>query len=113
MNETYFKYHQGLLEMYDRLLFLTVQNKTEPLPSTVRLPKILQSSKNPINSNSSLGTNQATGRLKRKPIPPQTGPHEIWDYKMLVTDEVTQLLNLNDHRQDKKRNLFKSSLHFM
>ena len=71
------------------------------------MPKILQPSKTPINSN------QLTGRLKRKPIPPQTGPHEIWDYKMLVTGEVMELLNLNENRQDKKRNLFKSSLHFM
>jgi hypothetical protein len=88
--------------MYDRLLFLTVQNKSEP--STIHLPKILQPLKTPINS---------TGRLKRKPIPPPIGPHEIWDYKMLVTSEVTELLNLNENRQDKKRNLFKSSLHFM
>ena len=95
--------------MFDRLLFLTIQNKTETVPSTVHLPKIMQPSKTPINA----GTNQATGRLRRKPIPPPAGPHELWDYKMLVTDEVTQLLNLNDHRKDKKRNLFKSSIHFM
>lgn len=99
--------------MYDRLLFLTVQNKTKILPSKIHLPKIVQSSKNQFNSSSSINPNQTGGRLKRKPIPPQTGPHEIWDYKMLITDEVTQLLNLNDHRQDKKRNLFKSSIHFM
>ncbi len=99
--------------MYDRLLFLTVQNKIEPLPSTIHLPKLIQSSKNPMNSNNSINANQTTGRSKRKPIPPQIGPHEIWDYKMLVTDEVTQLLNLNERRQDKKRNLFKSSIHFM
>jgi hypothetical protein len=97
--------------MYDRLLFLTIQNKTESLP--VHLPKILQSLKTPINSNNSLGTSQLTGRLKRKPIPSQTGSHELWDYKMLITGEVTELLNLNETRQDKKRNLFKSSLHFM
>jgi hypothetical protein len=96
--------------MYDRLLFLTIQNKNESLPSIIHLPKIVQSSKNQINSSSSLNAYQTTGRLKRKPIPPQTGPHEIWDYKMLITDEVTQLLNLNERRQDKKQNLFKSSL---
>lgn len=95
--------------MYDRLLFLTVQSKPESITSTVHLPKILQPMKTPINT----GTNQATGRLKRKPIPPATGPHELWDYKMLVTDEVTQLLNLNANRNDKKRSLFKSSIHFM
>jgi hypothetical protein len=99
--------------MYDRLLFLTVQSKIEPLPSAIRLPKLVQSSKNQMNSTSSMNAYQTTGRLKRKPIPPQTGPHEIWDYKMLVTDEVTQLLNLKDHRQDKKKNLFQSSLYFM
>ena len=99
--------------MYDRLLFLTVQNQTELLPPIVRLPKIIQSSKNQLNSTSSLNTYQTTGRLRRKPIPPQTGPHEIWDYKMLVTDEVNQLLNLNQNRQDKKQSLFTSSLYFM
>lgn len=99
--------------MYDRLLFLTIQNKNDLLPSAIHLPKIVQSSKTQLNSTNSIGTSQLTGRLKRKPIPPKTGPHEIWDYKMLVTDEVTQLLNLNDQRQDKKRSLFKSSIHFM
>jgi len=96
--------------MYDRLLFLTVQNKIEPSLSTIHFPKIVQSSKNFTNS---INPNQTSGRLKRKPIPSQTGTHEIWDYKMLITDEVTQLLNLNEHRQDKKKNLFKSSIHFM
>jgi len=110
LNETYFKYHQGTLEMYDRLLFLVVQNKSEPLPSVVHLPKIVQTSKTSFNS---LSSNSLSGRLKRAPIPPATGAHEKIDYKMLVTDEITQLLNLNAHRQDKKRNLFKSSLHFM
>ncbi|CAF3334600.1 unnamed protein product [Rotaria sp. Silwood1] len=113
LNETYFKYHQGLLEMYDRLLFLTVQNTIEPLPTTMHLPKLIQSPTNEMNSTSSFNANQTTERLRRKPIPAQTGPHEIWDYKMLVTDEVKQLLNLNEHRQDKKRNLFKSNLDFM
>lgn len=96
--------------MYDRLLFLVVQNKSETLPSIVHLPKIVQTSKTSFNS---LSSNPLSGRLKRAPIPPPTGTHEKIDYKMLVTDEVTQLLNLNAHRQDKKRNLFKSSLHFM
>ena len=99
--------------MYDRLLFLTIQNKIELVSSTVRFPKLIQSSTNQLNSVTSLNTNQSTGRLKRKPIPPQTGAHEVLDYKMLMTDEINQLLNLNDHRQDKKRNLFKSSLDFM
>jgi hypothetical protein len=99
--------------MYDRLLFLTIQNKTEPVSSTTRLPKLNQSSKNQMNSATSFDANQSTGRLKRKPIPPQTGPHEVLDYKMLITDEINQLLKLNDHRQDKKRNLFQSSVHFM
>jgi hypothetical protein len=99
--------------MYDRLLFLTVQNKIEPSTSTIHFPKIVQSSKNLINSTNSINTNQTSGRLKRKPIPPQTGIHEIWDYKMLITDEVTQLLNINEHRKDKKKNLFKSSIPFM
>jgi len=106
LNETYFKYHEGLLEMYDRLLFLTVQNRSEPLLSTIRLPKLVESSK-----NSTYSLNRT--RLQRKAIPLQTGPHEKWDYKMLVTDEVEQLLNIHEHRQDKKRNLFKSSLPFM
>jgi hypothetical protein len=46
-----------------------------------------------MNSMNSINTNQTTGRLKWKPIPPQIGPHEISDYKMLITDEVNQLLN--------------------
>ncbi|CAF1059732.1 unnamed protein product [Rotaria sordida] len=113
LNETYFKYHQGLLEMNDRLLFLTVQNATEPLPSRIHLPKLIQSSTNEMNSMNSFNANQTIERLRRKPIPLQTGSHEIWNYKMLVTDEVKELLNLNEHRQDKKRNLFKSSIDFM
>lgn len=91
--------------MYDRLLFLTIQNKVEPVPPKVRLPSLSQPSKTP--------TNTVGGRLQRKPIPPQKGPHEMWDYKMLVTDEVNQLLKLNNHRQETKRNLFKSSIDFM
>ncbi|CAF3663704.1 unnamed protein product [Rotaria socialis] len=114
LNETYFKYHQGFLEMYDRLLFLTVQNQTEPSPTTkIVLPKLIQSSTNQINSTNSFSASQGSGRLRRKPIPSQTGPHEIWDYKMLVTDEVRQLLDLNQNRMDKKQNLFKSSIDFM
>ncbi|CAF1564801.1 unnamed protein product [Adineta ricciae] len=99
LNETYFKYHQGLLEMYDRLLFLTVQTKFEPVKSSVSLPKASQS--------------LLTSRFRRKPGPLPTGSHEKWDYKMLVTDEVTQLLNINEQRQSSKRNLFKSSLPFI
>jgi hypothetical protein len=44
MNETYFKYHQGLVEMYDNLLFLTIQNKTDlllPRPTTRQINAIL------------------------------------------------------------------------
>lgn len=99
--------------MYDRLLFLTVQNKPEVLPSKIHLPKLVQSSREQMNSSSFLSPMQTTGRLRRKPIPPQTGPHEIWDYKMLVTDEVKELLNLNGQRQDKKQNFLKSSIDFM
>ncbi|UJR25940.1 hypothetical protein I4U23_007288 [Adineta vaga] len=104
LNETYFKYHQGLIEMYDRLLFLTVQTKFEPVISTARLPKLNQSSTHPT---------LLTSRFQRKPGPIPTGSHEKWDYKMLVTDEVTQLLNINEQRQNTKRNLFKSSLPFL
>ena len=85
--------------MYDRLLFLTVQTKFEPVKSGVSLPKASQS--------------LLTSRFRRKPGPLPTGSHEKWDYKMLVTDEVTQLLNINEQRQSSKRNLFKSSLPFM
>ena len=99
--------------MYDRLLFLTVQNRSELLSITARFPKLVSSSTEQLNSFSTLNEISRSRRLKRKPIPQCTGPHEIWDYKMLVTDEVNQLLNLNEQQQNKKQNLFKSSLDFM
>lgn len=98
--------------MYDRLLFLTIQNKATPVSSSVRLPNLSQTSKtsmgstnNPLKSGARLERRKMTSTSK--------GSHEMWDYKMLVTEEVTQLLNLNDQRKDKKRNLFKSSIDFM
>ncbi|CAF0877092.1 unnamed protein product [Adineta steineri] len=106
LNETYFKYHQGLIEMFDRLLFITIQNKFEPLLSTNRLSKFVQSSKNPTYS-------LHITRSSRKPDLPQTGAHEQLDYKMLVTDEVNQLLNINAQRKNPKQNVFKTSLPFM
>ncbi|CAF3930182.1 unnamed protein product, partial [Adineta steineri] len=106
LNETYFKYHQGLIEMFDRLLFITIQNKFEPLLSTNRLTKFIQSSKNPTYS-------LHITRSSRKPDLPQTGAHEQLDYKMLVTDEVNQLLNINAQRKNPKQNVFKTSLPFM
>ena len=36
LNETYFKYQSGWIEMNDRLTFLTIANRTDPLPRPFR-----------------------------------------------------------------------------
>ena len=88
MNETYFKYHQGLIEMYDRLLFLTIQDKIESSSSSdiVHHSKFVStSSRNKISSTgASVNKIHTTGRLQRRPVPSQTGPHETCNYKMLI-----------------------------
>lgn len=82
------------------------------MPSSVRLPNLVQPSKTSMASTSS-NPLKPGARLERRKAASSRDSHEMWDYKMLVTEEVTQLLNLNDQRQEKKRNLFKSSIHFM
>lgn len=99
--------------MYDRLLYLTIQDNSEAIPKKSHVPKLPGVCTNQIDSTNSFNSSHLSGRLRRRPNPVQTGPHEMWDYKMLVTDEVKQLLDLNQNRLDKKRNLFKSSLDFM
>lgn len=94
--------------MYDRLLFLTVQFNGETAIST-------KSDK----TRTAVSVSSNAQRIRRGRSTPksstvsQLDPHETLNYKMLVTDEVTQLLNLKSNAEDKKRNLFKSSLDFM
>ncbi|CAF0743898.1 unnamed protein product [Didymodactylos carnosus] len=95
LNESYFKYQNGPLELYDRLLFLSLQvESVKTPPITQLLPSI------------------------KKKLPKITvaaailEPHETWDYKLLVTDEVTELLNIRKQKWIKPRNLFESSISF-
>ncbi len=73
MNETYFKYHQGSVEIYDRLLFLTVQKKTELyIPGSIRSWNLILTNKtsvtNEINELLSLRTQYKKQDLHKSSI---------------------------------------------
>jgi hypothetical protein len=68
LNETYFKYHSGSVEMNERLTFLTIQRI---------VPRSIQTSNNPVRQ---IEQKLSTNRILNSPI--------------CMTNEITQLFNL-------------------
>ena len=68
LNETYFKYHSGLVEMNERLTFLTIQKI---------VPRSIPTSNNPVKQ---IEQKLSTNRILNSPIS--------------MTNEITQLFNL-------------------
>ena len=75
LNETYFKYIQDVVELHERLTYLTVQKNANTFPSVS-------------------GTSQPSNHLSRR-----FEQNRMWHSQLSITEEMNELLNLKKQNQ--------------